>query len=256
MKSEITPAEGVLSRAARLLRAFTADDDGVTAATLAVRTGLSRSTAHRLAVELTSLGMLDRRADGSYAVGTGIWEIGELAAVSARLRERALPHMLRLYEATGENVHVAVLSSENPADAEALYVARVTGPHSIPTLSRVGGRHPLHTTGVGKALIAQQDDEWIDLFLLRGLQRETVHSITDAARFRQDVVRARERGFATTRQEMTLGNVSIAVAIPPLPGLPLAALGIVTHMARADEARLAPLVVAAAGDIARAVEHH
>ena len=244
-------SRGVLERAARMLRAFSADDDHLTAAQLAARTALPRSTAHRLATDLVALRLLDRLPDGSFTIGTGLWELGELAPVSMRLRERALPHVLRLYEASGENVHIAVLSDEDPATAEALYVARVTGPHSIPTLSRMGGRHPLHTTGVGKALLAQRDDEWLDLFFLRSLERETVHSIIDERQLRDEIALARGRGFATTRQEMTLGNVSIAAALPAIAGLPPTAVGVVTHLARADERRLGALVVAAARDIAR-----
>jgi len=247
------PGEGVLSRAFRMLRAYTADDERLTAAELGERSGLPRSTAHRLATELASLGVLDRGGDGGYSIGTGLWEIGELAPVSMRLRERALPHLLRLYEASGENVHVAVLSGEDPATAEALYVARVTGPHSIPTLSRMGGRHPLHTTGVGKALLAAQDDAWLEVYFRRSLERETVYSIVDEHQLRGDIAAARERGFAMTRQEMTLGNISIAATIPAVADLPLAAVGVVTHLARADERRAGPLVMAAARDIARAL---
>ncbi|KAA9108314.1 IclR family transcriptional regulator [Microbacterium rhizomatis] len=247
-------AEGVLSRATRMLRSFSADDESLSATDLAHRTGLARTTAHRLAIELSGLGMLDRHADGRYTIGMGLWEIGELAPVSMRLRERALPHMLRLYEASSEVVHVAVLSGDDPTTAEALYVARVTGPHSIPTLSRMGGRHPLHTTGVGKALLAAQGDAWLDVFFRRTLERETVHSVIDERQLRAEIAEARERGFATTRQEMTLGNVSIAAVIPPTADLPPAAVGVVTHLARADERRLAPLVMTAARDIASSLE--
>lgn len=241
---------GVLSRAVGMLCCFSADDERLTAAVLAERTGLSRSTAHRLATELATLGMLDRVPDGSYTIGTGLWEIGELAPVSVRLRERALPHLLRLYEASSENVHLAVLSHDDPGTAEALYVARVTGPHSIPTLSRMGGRHPLHTTGVGKALLALQDDAWLDRYFRRTLERETVHSIIDERTLRAEVESARERGFATTRQEMSLGNVSVAAPLPLVWGLPPTAVGVVSHLARADERRLSTLVIAVARDIA------
>jgi len=251
MAQDRDASEGVLERTARMLRSFTADDESLTAAQLARRSGIPRSTAHRLATELAALHLLDRLPDGAYTIGTGLWELGELAPVSMRLRERALPHVLRLYEASGENVHIAVLSDENPAMAEALYVARVTGPHSIPTLSRMGGRHPLHTTGVGKALLAQREDAWLDLFFERSLERETVHSIIDERQLRDEIAVARERGFATTRQEMTLGNVSIAASLPLVPGLPPTAIGVVTHLARADERRLSRLVIAAAHDIAR-----
>lgn len=244
------PGATVLRRAARLLGVFAADDGPLSLSELTRRSGLPRSTAHRLAAELVAIGMLDREGDG-YAIGTRLWELGELAPVSLRLRERALPHLQTLYEATGENVHLAVLDG-----TEALYVARITGRTSIPTLSRMGGRLPLHTTGVGKALLAMQDQDWLDRYLSAPLLPETRHSLTDAARLREDLAITRTRGYAVTRQEMTLGNVSLAAALPPIPGLPAAAIGVVSHLTRVDESRIAPLVVRTAAEIAASLASH
>jgi DNA-binding IclR family transcriptional regulator len=245
------PGASVLGRAVALLHAIGEDDDTVSLAELARRTGLPRSTVHRLVGELQALGMLDRTPHGAVTLGARLWELGELAPLSLRLRERALPHLQTLYEATGENVQLAVLSG-----TDALYVARVTGTTSIPTITRMGGRLPLHTTGVGKALLAQQDDAWLADFLSAPLSRETAFSITDQGRLLADLRLARERGYATTRQEMTLGNVSIAAALPPVVGLPPAAIGVVTHIARADEGRIAPLVIRAAAAIGSALASH
>ena len=246
-----TPGASVLGRAIAMLHAFGEDDDAVTLAELGRRTGLPRSTVHRLAGELLALGMLDRTPDGAVTLGAGLWELGELAPLSLRLRERALPHLQTLYEATGENVQLAVLSG-----AEVLYVARVTGTTSIPTITRMGGRLPLHTTGVGKALLAVQDEAWLTAFFRTPLSRETAFSITQEPRLRGELEQIRARGYATTRQEMTLGNVSIAATLPPLDGLPRAAVGVVTHIARADEGRIAPLVMRTATAIGAAFASH
>lgn len=238
--------DSVLSRATRVLRAFTEAEPELDLAALTQSTGLARSTVHRLASELVELGHLDRTARGRYTVGTRLWELGELAPVSVRLREVALPHLLALFAATSENVHLAVLSGD-----EALYVARLTGSSSIPTLSRMGGRLPLHTTGVGKALLSTMDADQLARFFETPLERETIHSITDESTLRAEISRAQQVGYATTRQEMTLGNVSFAAALPAIDGLPRSAVGLVTHLARGDSSRLAPLVTRAAADIAR-----
>lgn len=245
------PGASLLDRAVDVLRAFTEDDEGLSLTELGRRTGLARSTVHRLVGQLLGLGLLDRMPGGAVALGAGLWELGELAPLSLRLRERALPHLQTLYEATGENVHLAVLSG-----TDALYVARVTGTTSIPTMTRMGGRLPLHTTGVGKALLAVQDEAWLADYLRAPLERETAYSITDVSRLRTELDRARELGYATTRQEMTLGNVSIAAALPPVAGLPRAAVGVVTHLTRVDEGRIAPLVMRTAATIGSAVASH
>ncbi|MBN9193582.1 IclR family transcriptional regulator [Microbacterium sp.] len=240
---------GMLARTMRVLGCFSEDEPAVTAAEIAARTGLPTSTVHRLLADLVGHGLLARAPGHRYVVGPRLWELGELSPLALRLRETALPHMARLYEATGENVHLAVLDGPAPEASDALFVGRVTGSGSIPTLSRMGGRQPLHTTGVGKALLSTRDAAWLERYFEVPLERETLHSVTDPEVLRAELARARARGYATTREEMTLGNVSVAAPVAPVQGLPPIAIGLVVHLERADERRLAPLVVQAARDL-------
>lgn len=251
MPDDVTPPVGTLARTMSVLGCFTDDEPALSAVRLGELTGLSSSTLHRLLAQLSTLGLLTRTREHTYTIGARLWELGELSPLSLRLRETALPHMLRLYEATGENVHLAVLDAPTPEAAVALFVGRVTGQGSIPTLSRMGGRQPLHTTGVGKALLSTRDEGWLARYFSVPLERETTHSITSEVDLRAELVRARARGFATTREEMTLGNISVAAPLAHVEGLPQIALGIVVHLVRADERRLAPLVLQAAKDIAK-----
>lgn len=244
------PGMSVLGRAARILGAFSEAEPELDLGRLTELSGLPRSTVHRLAAELVDLGQLERTDDGGYVIGTLLWELGEHAPVSIRLREVALPHLLALFAATGENVHLAVLS-----DNEALYVARLTGSASIPTLSRMGGRLPVHTTGVGKALLSTMDEASLAAYFALPRERETIHSVTDEGALRRELDVARRLGYATTRQEMTLGNVSFAAPLPAIAGLPRGAVGVVTHLGRGDASRLAPLVVRAALEIGRDLSH-
>ncbi|MBN9611935.1 MAG: IclR family transcriptional regulator, partial [Actinobacteria bacterium] len=207
-------ASGVLERALAVLGCFSEHEPELRAAELAERTGLASSTLHRLLGTLKQYGLLVPMPDHRYAIGSRLWELGELSPVSLRLRERAIPHLMRLYEATGENVHLAVLSGPDPEHAAALYVDRVTGRHSLETISRVGGRLPLHATGVGKALLLGRDDEWLRRYFTVPRERETVHTVTDEAALRDELQRSRARGYASTREEMTLGNISVAAALP------------------------------------------
>jgi len=243
------PDDGMLARVMRVLACFSADEPAVGAGEIAARSGIPISTVHRLLGDLLAEGLLARAPGRTYTIGPRLWELGELSPLSLRLRETALPHMARLYEATGENVHLAVLDGATPETSVALYVGRVTGTASIPTLSRMGGRQPLHTTGVGKALLSTRDAAWLERYFQVPLQRETTHSIVDEQRLRSELRRAQLRGYATTREEMTLGNVSVAAPLSHVQGLPPIALGVVVHLGRADERRLAPLVVQATRDL-------
>ena len=245
--------DGILARALAVLDCFTEDEPELTAAELAARTGLATSTLHRLVSTMLRQGLLVRVPEYRYAIGPRLWQLGELSPLALRLRERAIPHLVRLYEATGENVHLGVLDGDVPEEACVLTVGRVTGRMSIPTVSRAGGRGPLHATGVGKALLAGREEAWLRRYFTTPRERETVHTVTDEAALREDLALARARGYATTREEMTLGNVSVAVALPPVSGLPPIAIGIVVHLERADERRLSALLQQSAREIAAAV---
>ncbi|WP_307217346.1 IclR family transcriptional regulator [Microbacterium sp. SORGH_AS_0888] len=243
----------MLQRIMRLLSAFDEDAPELTAAQLAARSGLPLSTVHRLLAQLVAEGVVGRAGSYGYTVGARLWEIGELSPIALRLRETALPHMVRLYEATGENVHLAVLDAPTPRTATVLFAGRLTGRASVPTLGRGGGRHPLHTTGVGKALLATCDDAWLDAYLAAPLLPETTLSITDPAVLRAEVDTVRVRGYATTHGEMTLGNVSVAAPLGLVSDLPRAAIGVVAHADETLERRLAPIVVQAAKELTRAL---
>ncbi|WP_026819888.1 IclR family transcriptional regulator [Arthrobacter castelli] len=244
------PGSSVLARALSILDCFSEETPSLGLQQIAARAALPTSTAHRLATELVSHGLLSY-ADQQYWIGTRLWEIGELSSVSLHLRESALPYMLELYEAAAENVHLAVLSGN-----EALYVARLIGHRSVPTVSRMGGRLPLHTTGVGKVLLAFQQDSFVEEYLGAVLARPTAYSVVSAPKLRDEIEQTRERGFALTSQEMTLGNVSIAVPISDPSSTTYASISLVLHTARGDVRRFVPLLRRAAAGISAAMEEH
>ena len=234
----------LLERAQRILAALPWDGTPAAIGELAERAGLPLTTAHRIAAELVRLGQLERVADGRFTAGARLWELGERAPIVRRLREAADPELVDLYDRTGENAHLAVL-----VEGEMLYLARSTGARAIPTLVRVGIRHPVHATGVGRAILAVSTDAVVASLLRGPLVQVTPFTITDPVRLRTELAASHSRGYALTRQEMSLGNASIAVALAPRPGLPPAAIGVVTHLAAADEQRLVPLLRRAAAAI-------
>ena len=239
--------ESMIARVARVLRAFDADHDALTLTELVARTSLPMATTHRIIRDLVVEGLLERHGS-RYMIGTALWERGELAGISLHFRETTLPYLLTLYEATRENVHLAVREG-----LDALYVARLVGPHSVPTISRMGGRLPLHTTGVGRALLAFQSEAFLEEFFSHPLAQPTAYSLTTEKAVRAELEHTQRTGYSLTNQEMTLGNTSLAVPIFVGDGPPYAAVGLVTHLARFDPRRSVPLLKDAAAGIAKAL---
>lgn len=243
-----TPGASVVSRALSLLYAFDERHRRLTLTELARRAGLPVPTAYRLATELVAGGALVRGPSGEFSVGRRLWAVGLLAPVQAGLREAASPFLNDIHAATLATVHLAVRDR-----TEVLYVERLSGRTSVPIVSTVGSRLPMHATGVGKVLLAHAPQE-VQAKVLRSLPRLTPYTVTDPARLTEQLERVRRDGFATTTEEMTLGGCSLAVPVRATPaagsasGPVVAAIGVVVPSLRRDRARLlAALQVAAQG---------
>ncbi|HEX3930783.1 MAG TPA: IclR family transcriptional regulator [Nocardioides sp.] len=230
------------SRVLGLLGAFDPDHRALRLTELAARAELPVPTAHRLVADLVAWGGLSRRPDGCYVVGRRLWDVGMLAAVQADLREVSSPFLHDLYGATLATVHLAVRD-----DDRALYLDRLSGHASVPVVSNVGSRLPLHATGVGKVLLAYAPEQ-VRMRVLADLTRVTPHTITQPGRLLRDLSRVRREGYAVTQEEMSLGACSVAVPVTDSRDRVVAALGIVVPRLGRDRARLvAALEVAAQG---------
>jgi DNA-binding IclR family transcriptional regulator len=235
------PGRTVTSKVMAVLSAFSPVRPILTLNELAGLTGLPLSTAYRLVSELVDRKALERADGGGYRIGLRLWEIGSLAPSTATLPEVAMPFMQDLYEATHENVQLAVLEGH-----EALYLEKIRGRRSVQVKSRRGGRLPLHATGVGKVLLAYAPPEFLEEVLAERLKRYTPHTIIAPGHLRRALADVRLSGIAFAREEMTVGTLSVASPLLDAAGRAVAAMSIVVRSTGADLHRLAPAVRTAA----------
>ena len=239
------PGRTAASRVLGVLGAFTSAHSVLGLSSIARRSGLPLSTAHRLIAELEDWGALTRRSDGLYEVGPRLWELGLLAPVNRELRQVALPYMQDVLATTGENVQLAVRDGTG-----VLYVERIHGNDAVPLVSTTGTRLPMHATGVGKVLLADAP-QLVQHAVLGALEQVTPQTITDPVRLRQQLAEVRKRGFARTLDEMSVGTASLAVPVRDAWGVTRAALGVVVTNTRRDLTRQLPALQVAARGIGR-----
>jgi DNA-binding IclR family transcriptional regulator len=240
-----TVSRSVTAKALAVLGTFDPGHTRRTLSEIATAAELPLSTTHRLVAELVAWEGLTRGADGRYEIGRRIWLLGSLSALSRELRAIALPFMQDLSATTGENVHIAVLDGDR-----ALYIDRISGRRAVPVVSRPGARLPLHATGVGKVLLAHGDDGLRER-TLRSLPRLTPLTVVEPGRLQRQLQQIRERGYATTHEEMTAGSSSLAVPVFDRDGRVVAALGLVTASTRRELIRLVPAVQLAGRGVSR-----
>lgn len=236
------------AKALDVLAAFDADHAELTLSEISRRAGLPLTTAHRLVRDLTGWGALERDDRGCYHVGLRLWEVAALAPRGLLLRESALPYLQDLYEATHENVQLAVREG-----LEVVYVERILGRGAVRVLTRVGGRFAMHATGVGLALLAFAPAEVQEQVLAGPLERWTAKTITSPAELRAALAEVRRRGYAVSDGQVTLDALSVAAPIRAARDEVVAAVSLVVHAEGAQPQALAVPVVAASRAISRAL---
>ncbi|WP_413811026.1 IclR family transcriptional regulator [Streptomyces sp. OE57] len=231
-----------------VLGAFGAARPRLTLSELSRASGLSLTTTHRIVTDLVEWGALEE-ADGGYQAGLRLWEAACAAPRGLALRETALPTMEDLYEATHENVQLAVRDG-----LDAVYVERITGHGAVRVLTRVGGRFALPATGVGLALLAHAPREVQERVLAEPLRRWTPYTVTDPAVLRIMLAEVRRTGTAVSDRQVTDDAFSVGCPVRGVGGEVVAALSVVV---RCDgpftPMVLTPAVRAASRSISRAL---
>lgn len=238
-----TDADGgrsLVGRIAAVMDAFDQGESVLTLVELSRRSGLPKSTAHRLAEQLRALGWLERDYRG-YRVGMRLFQLGGLAVEHDQLRDAALPHLHALAKQTGQAVQLGVLDGD-----EVVYLERiVVGRDPLPT--RPGARMPAYCTGLGKAMLAF--DELATEQVLEGdLPRRTNHTITAPDQLREALDRVRATGVAFDLQEAYEGMGCVAAPIRSA-GRAIAAVSVTGQIAVVDMPDLATIVTRTASDI-------
>lgn len=235
LKSAETPIAAI-DRMSLVLDAF----EGTTPLTLVQivrRTGLPRSSVHRMLERLVQLRWL-RRDGRDYELGTRMVELGSLALHQGRLHQAALPLLRNLQRTTGLVAHLAVLEG-----TDVLYLEKIGDQLAEIIPTTVGGRQPAHCTAVGKAILAESSCTDLDLSA-----RKTRFSIATPQQLATDLARVRARGIAFDREESLPGIGCVGAAIGR-PGQPIAAVSVSGPINRLtfDQRLAAPVRIAAMG---------
>lgn len=245
------PPQGdpVIERAFSLLAAFDETHRRLSLTELSRRAGVPLSSTARIAAQLSGCGALERDENGLFAIGVRLHEMAALCPRSHELREVALPYMGDLAEATRQHVLLGVLDGD-----EAVLVERLSGHQATPVLYRVGGRMPLHSTGIGLVLLAFAPAGLREDYLRRPLAFEPEHRPVTAGQLRRMLADARRERAVVLRRPVPSPIMTVATPIFGRRGGTLAALSLVVRDQTLDPGRLIPALQTASLAIARSMD--
>ncbi|MFJ4849954.1 IclR family transcriptional regulator [Streptomyces sp. NPDC088733] len=237
-----------LERAFDLLERMADAGGEVGLSELATGSGLPLPTIHRLMRTLVDCGYVRQQPNRRYALGPRLIRLGETA--SRLLGTWARPCLAELVDATGETANMALLDGD-----EVVYVAQVPSRHSMRMFTEVGRRVLPHSTGVGKALLAQVPPEEVRALLARtGMPAATERTITDPDAFLAELAHIRAQGYAVDDNEQEMGVRCLAVTVPGSPTA--AAISVSGPAGRVTDAateKIVPVLQAAARSLSAAL---
>jgi DNA-binding IclR family transcriptional regulator len=212
---------------------------GASAAELSRRAELPFSTTYRLLGSLTRDGFVDYEPDGRrYHLGLRVFQLGQRVSNHHGFAGTALPILRRVTEKTGEATILSVRDGNHH-----LTVNKVDGPQTFRVTSDPGHLGALHTTSVGKALVAfAEDAERKRLVEELELEPLTEFSITDREAFRSEIEQVRRRGYAVMDEENELGMRAVAVPVFNAQGYAFASLATAVPVFRLGLEELVALV--------------
>lgn len=229
---EVERRRSVLGRVDSIIGAFDSTEGAVSLHELTERTGLPKSTVHRIVDQLVDIGWVEREV-GGYRIGMRLFEIGGLASRRSRLTDLAFPHLHALSVETRLAVQMAILDG-----LDVVYLERIPMKgFRLPT--RQGGRQPAHCTALGKAMLAFDDETAAEL-LRHDLPARTSRTLT-APELRLELERIAECGLAYDHQESYEGLACVAAPIRG-SGRAIGAVSVTGPVNRIDLHGVAPLV--------------
>ena len=238
--------EPVVDRALSLLAAFDAGHRSLSLGELSRRSGIPTSSTLRLAGRLMAWGALERGTNGRFTIGLRLWEVASLAPRGQGLKQVALPFMGDLEEVTRQHVLLAVREG-----TDALMVERLSAHGAMEVLYRVGGRLPLHSTGVGLVLLAFAESGFQEEVLAQPLMHMPEKVAVSPAALRRTLSEVRREGLATIRRRSPQPLVSVAAPIFGADDRIAASLSVVVPQENAEPRLLGPAVRTAARSISR-----
>lgn len=243
--------ESVVQRVARILHAFDADHPELTASELAARSGLSRSTAHRIAADLETEGLLSRTPDGRLRIGLVLWELAQRSSAQRAFVETALPFLEGMHLMLQQNVALSVLDE---ADRSVVFLERLRSERVTTDVAKVAGRLPALTTSPGLAMIAFSAPDVQDRMLTGPLGEAEAAGLSEP-KLRRLLAETRRTGYVHLREVLVPGSSGTAAPVFGPGGRVLGALSVVKAVEDIDLPAQVPVVLQAARRLSTLMGH-
>ncbi|MHA6830113.1 IclR family transcriptional regulator [Ralstonia pseudosolanacearum] len=243
-----------LEKGLAVLGAFNAQRRTMTIAEVAAVAGINKSSAQRMVYTLEHLGYLRKHPKTRrYQLTPAVMKIGFNYLAADTLIDVANPFLAELTKVTTETSCLT-----EPDQREMVYVARFVSAQFVPVHMPIGSRIPMYCTASGRAYLSALPELEAQAIVETSERiAHTMHTRTEVADILATLREARQRGYAINREELFLGDMTVAAPIVGGNGRPLGAIHLVAPTGRWTaedmEAKLGPPLLQCARAISTSV---
>jgi DNA-binding IclR family transcriptional regulator len=209
---------------------------------------IPKSSVFGILHTLRQRGYIEKLPDERYGLTLKLFGLGAATVAALDIRQQVAPALRELAAQTNITAHLAVLATD-----EAVYIDKAEAPGAIRLTTYVGCRAPLHSTGMGKALLAWLPEGDVDRIVAsRGLTAFTSRTISSPAALKAELVQVRAAGYAVSIEENEPGVCGIGAPIFDHDGHLAAAVnlgGTVLQIKKKDVPFLSQCVLRAAAEM-------
>ncbi|ACD16608.1 DNA-binding transcriptional regulator KdgR [Paraburkholderia phytofirmans] len=190
---------------------------------LSQRLGMSKTTVHRVIQTLKALGYVTQEVETErYRLTIRLFELGAKALESVDLVREADVEMRRIGEATREAVHLGAFDED-----AIIYIHKIDADYGLRMQSRIGRRNPLHSTAIGKVLLAWMDPaDAREVLSHVEFRKSTQKTLSSAEAVLNILPHVREQGYGEDNEEQEEGLRCLAVPVFDRFGRVIAGLSI------------------------------
>ena len=210
-----------LQKGLTVIECFDDENERLTSADVAIRTGLSRAAARRCLLTLHKLGYANY--DGKlFSLAPRILRLGYAYLLSTSLPQLLQPFLEHVNEEFCESCSAVILDGD-----EVVYLARAAAKRTISMGICTGMRLPAYCTSTGRVLLASlEPGDALERLAKVKRQRLTPRTCTDLEELSRILDRVREDGYCVVDQEFEVGLIAISVPIYDNAGSVAAAVNI------------------------------
>ncbi len=197
------------------------------------RSNLPKPTAYRILNTLQQLNYVDfDQSTQQHSLSPKFLAIANRVINRINIVDISKPYMIQLREEFGETVNLAKMIDKN-----IFFLNIVESSHQFRYVDTIGDRAPLHSTAIGKAVIAfLSEDEVEEIFKEYTFAQFTKNTIKNFSELKQKLKEVREAGISIDNEEGHEGVICIGVPLFDSSHWPVAAISVSIPKIRAKKA--------------------